>query len=125
MLREAAGAAKAKYDEAVAAHRQATSAMAASIAGRQRDRAEAEREVADLTSQLGRVTAEVRPPHAALTSSYLNIDRLNETIADRSAQLAALEQASGHFDQRKLATGVGLLTSMLIATAAALWAVLR
>ena len=99
--------------------------MAASIAGRQRDRAEAEREVVDLTSQLGRVTAEVRPPHAALTSSYLNIDRLNETLADRTAQLAALEQASARFDQRKLATGVGLLTSMLIATAAALWAVLR
>jgi hypothetical protein len=30
-----------------------------------------------------------------------------------------------HYDQRKLLTGVGLLTSMLIATAAALWAALR
>jgi chromosome segregation ATPase len=124
-LREAAASAKAKYDAAVAAHRQATSAMAASIAGRQRDRAEAEREVSDLTIQLGRVTAEVRPPHPALTSSYLNIDRLNETLADRTAQLAALEQASARYDERKLATGVGLVTSMLIATAAALWAVLR
>ena len=92
--------------------------MAASIAGRLRDRADAEREVADLTEQLGRVAAEVRPPHAALLSSYQNIDRLHETIDDRSAQLAALEQARSHYDQRKLLTGVGLVTSMLIATGA-------
>jgi chromosome segregation ATPase len=124
-LREAAAAARAKRDEAVAAHRQATSAMAASIAGRQRDRAEAEREVADLTNQLGRVAAEVRPPHPALTASYQNIDRLNGTIADRTAQLAAVEQASGRYDVRKLAAGVSLLTSLLGATAAAIWAALR
>jgi hypothetical protein len=124
-LREAAAAARAKRDEAVAAHRHATSAMAASIAGRQRDRADAEREVAELTSQLGRVAAEVRPPHAALSASYLNIDRLNETLADRTAQLAAVEQASGRYDTRKLATGVSLLTSLLGATAAALWVALR
>jgi hypothetical protein len=124
-LREVAAAARAKRDEAVAAHRQASSVMAASIAGRQRDRADAEREVAELTSQLGRVAAEVRPPHAALTASYQNIDRLNETLADRTAQLAAVEQASGRYDVRKLATGLGLLTSLLGATAAALWAVLR
>ena len=30
-----------------------------------------------------------------------------------------------HYDRRKLLTGVGLVTSMLVATAAALWAVLR
>ena len=99
--------------------------MAASIAGRLRDRATAEREVAELTEQLGRITAEVRPPHGALLSGYQNIDRLDDTIADRSAQLAALEQSRGHYDGRKLLTGVGLLTSMLIATAAALWAVLQ
>jgi hypothetical protein len=124
-LREAAASARAKRDEAVAAHRQAASVMAASIAGRQRDRADAEREVAELTSQLGRVAAEVRPPHVALVGSYQNIDRLNETIGDRTAQLAAVEQASGRYDIRKLATGVGILTSLLGATAAALWAVLR
>ena len=80
---------------------------------------------AELTVQLGRVGAEVRPPHSALLASYGNIDRLSETIGDRAAQLAALEQARGHYDQRKLLTGVGLLTTMLIATAAALWAVLK
>jgi chromosome segregation ATPase len=124
-LRDDAASAKAKLDEAVVARRQAASAMAASIAGRMRDRAEAEREVAELTEQLGRVAADVRPPHAALLSSYQNIDRLRETIADRSAQLAALVQAKSHYDHRKLLTGVGLLTSMLIATGALLWAVLK
>jgi hypothetical protein len=124
-LRATAGTAKAKHEQAVAARRQAASNMAASIAGRLRDRATAEREVADLTEQLGRVTAEARFPHSALLSSYQNIDRLNETIADRGAQLAALEQSRGHYDGRKLLTGVGLVTSMLLATAAALWAVLR
>jgi septal ring factor EnvC (AmiA/AmiB activator) len=99
--------------------------MGASIAGRQRDRAAAEKEAVALTEQLGRTAAEIRAPHGVLLSSYQNIDRLRETIADRGAQIAAIEQMQAHYDQRKLLTGVGLLTSMLIATAAALWAVLR
>jgi hypothetical protein len=124
-LRDAATAAKSKLDQAVAARRQAASAMAASIAGRMRDRGDAEREIADLTAQLGRVAADVRPPHATLLSGYQNIDRLTETVGDRSAQLAAIEQARGHYDYRKLLAGVSLLTCMLVGTAAALWAVLR
>jgi predicted nucleic acid-binding Zn-ribbon protein len=124
-LRGAAAAAKAKLEQATAARRDAASAMSASIAGRQRDRAAAEKEAADLTEQLGRAAAEIRPPHGALLSAYQNIDRLTETIADRGAEIAAIEQMQAHYDQRKLLTGVGLLTSMIIATAAALWAVLR
>jgi hypothetical protein len=125
-LRAAAAAAKAKLDQIVAGRRQAASAMAASIAGRLRDRVDAEREIADLTAQIGRVAAEVRPPHATLLSGFQNIDRLTETVADRSAQLAAIEQARGHYDHRKLAAGVSLLTCMIVGTAAALWwAVLR
>ncbi len=124
-LRTAAAAAKAKLEAATAARRDAASAMGASIAGRQRDRAAAEKEAVDLTEQLGRTAAEIRAPHGVLLSSYQNIDRLTETIADRGAQIAAIEQMQAHYDQRKLLTGVGLLTSMLIATAAALWAVLR
>jgi hypothetical protein len=124
-LRGAAAAAKAKLDQAVAARRDAAAAMSASIAGRQRDRATAEKEAAELTEQLGRAAAEIRPPHGALLSAYQNIDRLSETIADRGAQIAHIEQMQAHYDQRKLLTGLGLLTSVLIATAAALWAVLR
>jgi len=124
-LRTAAAAAKAKLDQAVAARRAAASAMAASIAGRQRDRALAEREAAELTEQLGRAAAEIRPPHGALLSTYQTIERLTATIADRSGQIAAIEQMQAHYDQRKLLTGVGLLTSLLGATAAALWAVLK
>ena len=125
VLRTAAAAAKAKLDQAVAARRDAAASMAASIAGRQRDRVLAEREAAELTEQLGRAAAEIRPPHSALLSTYQTIDRLAATIADRSGQIAAIEQMQAHYDQRKLLTGVGLLTSILTATAAALWAVLR
>jgi chromosome segregation ATPase len=124
-LRSAAAAAKAKLEAATAARRDAASAMTASIGGRQRDRIAAEKEAAELTEQLGRAAAEIRPPHSALLSAYQNIDRLTDTIADRGAQIAAIEQMQAHYDQRKLLTGVGLLTSVLIATAAALWAVLR
>ncbi|HEY6477885.1 MAG TPA: hypothetical protein VI456_15015 [Polyangia bacterium] len=124
-LRGAAAAAKAKLEQATASRRDAASAMSASIAGRQRDRAAAEKEAADLTAQLGRAAAEIRPPHGALLSAYQNIERLSETIADRGAEIAAIEQLQAHYDQRKLLTGLGLLTTVLIATAAALWAVLR
>jgi hypothetical protein len=124
-MRTAAAASRAKLDRAVANRRDAAAAMAASIAGRQRDRALAERQVAELTEQLGRAAAEIRPPHVALLSAYQNIDRLTATIADRGAQLAAMEQTPAHYDHRKLLTGVGLLTSVLIATAAAIWAVLK
>jgi hypothetical protein len=124
-LRDAAATAKSKLEQIVAGRRQAASAMAASIAGRLRDRVDAEREISDLTSQLGRVAADVRPPHAALLSGYQNIDRLAETIGDRGAQLAAIEQARSHYDHRKLLTGLGLVTFMLVGTAALLWRVLR
>ena len=124
-LRDAAATAKSKLDQSVASRRQAASAMAASIAGRMRDRVDAEREISDLTAQLGRVAADVRPPHATLLSGYQNIDRLSETIIDRGAQLAAIEQARGHYDHRKLLTGLGLVTCMLVGTAALVWRFLR
>jgi hypothetical protein len=124
-MRATAAAAKAKLEQTTAARRDAASAMAASIAGRQRDRATAEKEAAELTVQLGRAAAEVRPPSGSLLSAYQSIDRLSDTIAERGAQLAALEQMQAHYDHRKLLTGVGLVTSMLVATAAALWAALR
>jgi hypothetical protein len=127
-LRAAATRARSKLDQVISDRRQAASTIAASIAGHVRDRAEAEREVTDLTEQLGRAAGQrsVRPPASSLLSAYQRIDRLEETIEDRAAQLAALDQsAAASFDQRKLLTGVGLLTSMLAATAAALWAVLK
>jgi hypothetical protein len=60
-----------------------------------------------------------------LLSAFQNIDRLSETIGDRSAQLAAIEQARGHYDYRKLLAGVGLVTCMLVAISAALWKLLK
>jgi hypothetical protein len=124
-LRTAAAAAKAKLEQAVAARRAAAAAMAASIAWPHRDLFLPPPPPAELTEQLGRVAAEIRAPHGALLSTYQTIDRLAATIADRGSQIALIEQMQAHYDQRKLLTGVGLLTSLLGATAAAIWAVLR
>ncbi len=95
------------------ARRQAASAMAASIAGRMRDRVDAEREIGDLTAQIGRVAADVRPPHAALLSAYQNIDRLTETIGDPQRPSGRDRQARSHYDHRKLLAGLGLVDCML------------
>ena len=64
-LRAAAQAARAKLEDAVATRRSAGSAMKASIAGHTRERADAEREVVELTEQLGRAGAQSRSPVAA------------------------------------------------------------
>ncbi len=124
-LRAAAQAARAKLEAGVAMRRSAGSAMKASIAGHTRERAEAEREVVDLTEQLGRAGAQSRSPIAALAPLYQSIDRLDETVSDRRRQIAALDQAQSQYDHRKLITGVGLLTGLFALTAGMLWVVLR
>jgi hypothetical protein len=125
MLRGAAGGARAKLDEAIASRRQAAAAMAASVASHVRERANAEREGAELTEQLGRAALQARPAVSSLLSVFQRIDRLQETIVDRGRELAALERASAHYDQRKLFTGLGLVTTLLAAGVTALWWTLR
>jgi hypothetical protein len=124
-LRTSAGAARAKLDEATATRRQSAAAMAASVAGHVRDRADAEREGADLTIQLGRAALQARPAVSSLLSVFQRIDRLQETIVDRTRELEALERAAAHYDQRKLLTGLGLVTVLLGAGVAALWLSIR
>jgi len=124
-LRAAAQATRTKLEAAVATRRSAGSAMKASIAAHTRGRADAEREVADLTEQLGRAAAQARPPAGSLATLYQGIDRLQETLADRGRQIAALDQSQAHYDQKKLLAGVGLLTGLFALTAAVLWVVLR
>ncbi len=124
-LRAAAQAARARLEEAVATRRSAGSAMKASIAGHTRERADAEREVVELTEQLGRAGAQSRSPVAALAPLYQSIDRLEETLSDRERQIAAIDQAQAQYDHRKLITGVGLLTGLFALTAGVLWVVLR
>jgi hypothetical protein len=99
--------------------------MKASIAGHTRERADADRQVVELTEQLGRAGAQSRSPVAALAPLYQGIDRLEETVSDRERQIAAIDQAQAHYDHRKLITGVGLLTGLFALTAAVLWVVLR
>jgi chromosome segregation ATPase len=122
-LRASAQATRTKLEAAVTTRRSAGSAMKASIAAHTRGRADAEREVADLTEQLGRAAAQARPPGSTLAPLYQGIDRLQETLADRGRQTAALDQAQ--YDRKKLLAGVGLLTSLFAVTAAVLWVVLR
>src|SRR5450432_1350672 len=125
VLRATAGAARSKLDEAIATRRQAAAAMAASVASHVRERANAEREGADLTEALGRAAIQARPAVSSLLSVFQRIDRLQETIVDRNRELAALERAAAHYDQRKLFTGVGLVTMLLAAGVATLWWTLR
>ncbi|HVU49351.1 MAG TPA: hypothetical protein VHL80_01630 [Polyangia bacterium] len=120
-LRTAAAGARSKLDEASATRRQSAAAMAASVAGHVRDRAEAEREAAELTVQLGRAALQARPAVSSLLSVFQRIDRLQETIVDRGRELAALERAAAHYDQRKLFTGIGLVALLVAGGVAALW----
>jgi hypothetical protein len=120
-LRAAAGAARSKLDEATATRREVTSAMTASVAAHVRERADAEREGAELTEQLGQATLHARPAVSSLLSVFQRIDRLHETIVDRQSELAALEQAAGHYDGRKLATGIALALLLLAGGAVGLW----
>ncbi len=120
-LRATAGAARSKLDEATATRRQAASAMAASISGHVRERADAEREAASLTEQLGRATLQARPAVSSLLSVYQRVDRLQETIIDREGELAALERAAAHYDARKLFTGVALVLFLIGAGVAGVW----
>ena len=124
-LRAAAGEARSRLDTAVTARRHAAGEMGAGIAGHSRDRSEAEREVAELTEQLGRAAAQSRPAAAELRPLYQRIDRLKETIAERSTAIATLDQSLAHYDQRKLLTGVGLVTSLIVVAVGVLWVVLR
>jgi hypothetical protein len=50
---------------------------------------------------------------------------LAEAVAERGSDIAALDQAAAHYDERKLLTGVGLVTSMIAVTVAVIWVVLR
>jgi hypothetical protein len=122
-LRAEAQSARSRLEAAIAIRRTAGSAMKASIAGHSRDRAEAEREVAELTQQLGRAASQSRSPLPMLAAIYQSIDRLEETVADRSQKIAALDLAK--YDQKKLLTGVGLLTSLFALMAAVFWVVLK
>jgi chromosome segregation ATPase len=120
-LRAAAGAARSRLDQALVTRRQVAAAMTASVAGHVRDRAAAEQEAAMLTEQLGRATLQARPAVSSLLSVYQRVDRLQETIADRTSELAALERAAASYDGRKLGKGIAWLVFLVAAAAAAVW----
>jgi len=56
---------------------------------------------------------------------FQRIDRLQETIVDRTREIAALEAAAAHYDGRKLVAGVVLVLVLVAGGIAALWFGLR
>ncbi len=124
-LRASTIAARAKLDQSIATRRQATAAIAASLLAHVRDRTEAEKQLRDLTLEIGRAATELRVPVPAALPSYARVDRLQETIAESDRQLAGVERTIGRYNIRKLAAGLGLLTAIAAAVGTALWAILR
>ncbi|HVR64470.1 MAG TPA: hypothetical protein VMU50_21365 [Polyangia bacterium] len=127
-LRAVTAEARNKLEAAVTARRAAAGSMGAGIAGHTREQSEAEREIGELTEQLGRAAAQARVDlreQAPLRPLYQRIDRLKETIGERSTAIAALDQSLAHYDQRKLLTGVGLAAGLVVVTVGVLWVVLR
>jgi hypothetical protein len=124
-LRAAVLAARAKLEHAVAARRQASAALNASIAGHGRQRTDAEARILDLTTQIGRVAWRARLPDARLMPRYERIDRNHQMLEDRERQIATVERMVGRYDGRKLATGIGVLMGLAAAGIAALWVLLR
>jgi hypothetical protein len=124
-LRAAVMAARTKVDHAVAARRQASAALNASIAGHGRQRTEAEGRILELTTQIGRVAWRARLPDARLLPRYERIDRHNQMLEDRDRQIATVHRMVGRYDRRKLATGVGLLMGIVAAGLTTLWVLLR
>jgi hypothetical protein len=124
-LRASTVATRTKLDQAVSARRQASVAMAASLAGHARARNDADSQIRDLVTQLGRAAAEARLALPSLTPTTGRIARLEQLIADRNRQLVGLERNEGHSEIRKLAIGVALLCAILGALVAGLWAFFR
>jgi hypothetical protein len=124
-LRASTIGARTKLDQAVSARRQAAAAMAAGITGQTRQRAEAERQIRELSTQIGSAAFEARLPVAALLPGYERVERLEQTVLENDRHIGVVTRAAGAYDHRKLATGVGLLTGLLGALGVALWALLR
>lgn len=124
-LRASTTATRAKLDQVTAARRQAAVAVAASIVGHNRDRAEGEKQMRDITTEIGQTARRVRLPRQLLLPSYARIDRLEETITDRDREIADAERAIGRADLPKMAAGLGVLTGILGVLGIGLWALLH
>ncbi|MES1171892.1 MAG: hypothetical protein ABUL77_01535 [Bacteroidota bacterium] len=124
-LRASTIAARVKLDHVIAARRQAAAAVAASLVGHTRERADAEKQARELTIQVGRTACGLHLPVPAWAPGYARVERLEQTIADRDREIAAVERAMGHYDAHRLAAGIGVLTAILLALGASLWVALR
>jgi hypothetical protein len=102
--------------------------VAASLAGHQRARQDVERELRELTIRIGTQAIErrVQSPHLdGDQGAYARFDRLTETIRSTEGALAGLENLRGGLDQRKLATGLGVLLASVAIAIVTLWRLLR
>jgi hypothetical protein len=124
-LRASTMAARAKLEQAIVARRQADAAVAAAIGGRARDRADAESRLREVTLEIGRAAYQRRVAAPELLSRYPRINRLEETIADRTAAIASIDRLFDITDVRKLVAGLSLLTVVVGVVGVGLWALLH
>ena len=114
-LRASGIAARAKFDRATSARRQAALDLTARMSAHTRDRLEAEASIHELTLQIGREAARLRLDRPSLSPGYAHLARLEAMIEERDGQLVGLKDAAGGYDARKLAIGIGVLASVAAA----------
>lgn len=117
------GLAKARAQlEAVARERRQTAAqISVGLSGHSRERAEAEREIASLTAQLGQAAHQCKLGVPSLKLALGRIERLETTISERTRAIAAIDLSLGHYDKKRVAVGAAILLASLTFVAAGLW----
>ena len=125
-LRASTVGSRTKLDQVIASRRQVASSMAASRAGHARDRAEAERQIRELTVEIGRAVRKGASSGSAAAGALRDrLERLEALAAERGREIILVERSLGRFDNRKLAAGVGLLAAVAVVLVLVLWVILR
>ncbi len=113
--RTEATAKRVRLDGAIAARRQVATDLQTSLASQAREQAEAEREIHELTQQLGQVAARARPFSPALQDAFLRLDNLQDTNQARRNDLDQLDATLASYDKRKFRIGVAMLGAAAVA----------
>jgi len=112
---------QARMDQATVARKQARAAVAANLTGRQRERAENENDLRNVTARIGAQAIDSRLPSPHLQGAYQRFDGLADTVRATDAELARLENLRGGLDRRKFAVGVAIIVVIPTAVIVALW----
>jgi hypothetical protein len=99
--------------------------VAASLAGRQRERTQNEDDLRNVTARIGAQAIESRLPSPHLLGAYERFDRLADIVRATEAELARVDDLSGSLDHRKLAAGLGIIAGLTTTVIVALWRLIR